>query len=606
MAANGKERGDLTLVDGSVDFSGGVNSIAVTTVASERHPNGLHRNQLSWLNNATVRGGGITQRMGWQMIGALPKTGADQYQGKFLYEPDFEKPYFIYVIGGRIYKVDVDDPSHGIDLTRSFATHSDSMTLPATIERAFFCQGEKYLIIQAGDNVTLPLFWDGSVLRRSIGIRTPTPASAPGQNEIPAATAMDYYMGRIWYAIGRTYMAGDIVSGPSGTAANQFRDSILSVTENPLCIGGDGFTVPTNAGNIRAIKHAANLNVQLGQGQLYIFTRKSIYSLTVPVTRTDWINANANNMPLQTVVQITNGSVNDRSVVAVNGDLFYQSLEPGIRSLAVSVRNFSEWGNTPVSINEYRIMVFNDRSLLRFGSGIEFDNRLLQTALPFQSPVGVAHQAIVPLNFDVVSNFMSRLAPVWEGMWQGMDILELGAGDFGGRQRAFATVWSALHRAIELWEITDAVRWDDQDSRVEWYIEFPAFTWGDEFMLKRLVSGELWVDKILGEVSFLMEYRPDGHVCWHPWHKWKVCTARNTCEDVHNPVCVYPRDLRESYRETMTLPKPPAQCVNAMQRPSDIGYQFQCKLTIKGWCRVRGLLLKAEELKQQLYGDMVC
>lgn len=596
---------EVTIVDGSLDFSGGVNSNAVTTVASERNPNGLRRNQLAWMDNATVRNGGITQRTGWFSLGVLPIVGL--YQGKFLYEPDNANPYFIYCIAGHILQVDPDHPDLSIDLSGVNAVPLDNMMMPATVERAYFCQAEKFLIIQAGDAVTLPLFWDGTILRRSLGItNTAVPPGTPGVNEIPSATSMDYYMGRVWYAQGRTYSAGDIVGGPSGTVGNRFRDAVLNVTENPLCVGGDGFTVPSNAGNIRAIRHSANINAQLGEGQLYIFTRKSIYQLTVPITRTDWIGADTNNMPLQVVAQINNGSVNDRGIVLVNGDMFYQSLEPAIRSLTVSVRNFEQWGNTPISINENRLLAFNDRSLMRFCSGIEFDNRMIQTATPFLTPVGIAHRSLIPLNFDVISTLDTKLPPVWEGMWEGLDTLELATGDFGGRQRAFATAWSDRSRNIQLWEMSDALRFENGDNRVSWYVEFPAFTWGDEFMLKRLVSAELWLDKIFGEVVYTMHYRPDGDPCWYLWHMWKLCTARDSCEDVHNPVCVYPTAKRESFRQTITLPTPTNVCESTSGRPSNVGYQFQARLTVMGWCRVRGILLKAIKMDNQLYGDMVC
>jgi len=49
-----------TIVDGSLDFSGGVDSIKVTTIQSQQNPNGLGRNELAWLDNAGVRDGGIT------------------------------------------------------------------------------------------------------------------------------------------------------------------------------------------------------------------------------------------------------------------------------------------------------------------------------------------------------------------------------------------------------------------------------------------------------------------------------------------------------------------------------------------------------------------
>ena len=755
---------NVTMADGSLDFSSGVNSYVVPTVQSVTNPNGLPRNAVAWMDNATVRGGGITQRTGWLKRGALPVVGL--FQGKFLYEPDTGNPYFIYVIDGNVWMAYPDHPDQAVNLS----LNANGVTMPATLPRVYFEQAEMFLVIQAGDGVTLPLFWDGALLRRSkgllgtfpsppgaytvqlknvdavagtvypdqtvlnsplgvayssftapaigadvlvnlatayagaVGDTVTFPVSATGQmqlmsatpsggqwlytyqnlsipsgtsvpaqyavsttpgdganlpaftapaigatinflfptnlinpglvnvfsyvvsqdhytvdviangqdatqatvSEIPSATCMKYYMGRLWYAQGRQIIAGDIVQGTYGTQAYNFRDSVLKVTENPLAIGGDGFTVPSEAGNITAIAYAGNINVQLGQGMLYIFTRKQVYSLTVPVSRTDWINATSTNQPLMAVVQITNGSVNDRSVVEVNGDLFYQSLEPAVRSLQVSVRNFQQWGNVPISIQENRILQFNDRSLLGFASGIEFDNRMIQTALPYQTPVGVAHQALIPLNFDVISTLATQLPPVWEGMYEGMPVLELAEGDFGGLQRAFATVWSDADQNIQIWELTTSSRWDKDDNRVEWYIEFPAFTWGNEFELKKLVSAELWMDKILGTVNYFMDYRPDGDPCWYPWHQWELCTSKNECENVHAPVCVYPKQLRESFRQTITLPLPPNVCESVSGRPANLAFQIQCRLRIKGWSRVRGLILKAEHVEQGLYSDMIC
>jgi hypothetical protein len=435
-------------------------------------------------------------------------------------------------------------------------------------------------------------------MQLNVGANTP-------YNELPPAGPMCYYMGRVWYAQGRVYTAGDIVGGPSGTLPNH-SDSVLKVTESPLAVGGDGFTVPSGAGNIRALTYYANLNASLGQGQLVIFTRSEVFALTVPVTRTDWIGITSSNMPLQSVIQISNGAVNQRSIVAVNGDLFFQSFEPSIRSLMTAVRYFDQWGNTSISINENRIFAFNNRELMRFSSGILFDNRLLECVLPFICPVGVAHRAIIPLNFDVISTLDTKLPPVWEGMYEGLNFLELNSGDFGGLGRAFGFTWSEFDQSIHLNELTDYSRVDQNDNRVEWYIESPSFTWGNEFEMKKLVGGDLWIDKLFGTVFFQIDYRVNGNPCWFPWHKWQLCSAKNCVEaSVHCPT-PYPIDFRESFRQTIGLPKPPAVCETVMGVPSYVGYQFQVRLTIKGWCRIRGIFLHAEPWVKRLYDAMPC
>ena len=701
---------DAIITDGAVDFSGGIDSNKVTTIQSERNPNGLARNQLAWMDNCTCRDGGITQRFGFQKVKAIHNSSG-LFQGKFMYDPIGEDPYEIYSISGHIYLVRLDG-SDPIDLT-ALAPGNSPQFNPADQPIAFFVQAERFLIIQAGDGVTLPFFWDGSILRRSAGFAQqsappPAPVAAtpqtfyftiplgetwtvpviaasatvdlhapyggaigdridfggmgtydvtgiagntitiqavapnyagqlfnvgngstngtvittiipivnpplvqpPPDNELPAATAMDYFMGRVWYAQDRQVSAGDIVKGSSGTAFYEFDDSVLKVTENPMILGGDGFTIPSSDGNvIRGIRHSANIDAALGQGRLFVGTRKAIYALNVPVTRNDWIAATNSNQPLMTVVQLNNGWVNDRSIVAVNGDLFYQSLEPGIRSLNQSTRFFGQWANIQISANEERILKFNDRSLLRFSSGIYFDNRLLQTALPKQFDQGVAHQALIPLDFDPISSFNRQVPPNWEGMYEGINILQMNTGDFGGRERAFATTVSqdtASPGEIQLWEITRTHITDNVDSRVSWVMEFPAFTWGDETVLKKLVGAEIWIDRLRGKVDFFMEWRPDGQACWIPWHQWSKCSTKNSNETVQNPSGYPLVNCLESYFSNMALPKPPDKCASATGRPAHMAYQIQPRLVIKGFCRVRAIYLHAEKMQRKLYDVMTC
>lgn len=610
MAGNG-----LYLPDGSLNFSGGVNSVKVTTVATENNPDGLRRNELAWLVNATVRDGGITQRWGWKKLGRV-HDGSAVYRGGFMYEPTNALPYPILDIGGHLYRIDPDTAA-ATDLTALFPANVPQFN-PAGIDYAFFAQGLEFLIAQAGDGLTKPFFWDGTTLRRSLGINPTTPGT-PGVSELPAAYAMDYYMNRLWYAQGRTYGAGDIAGGASGTLPFNFRNAILNVTENPLVLNGDNFSLPDNAqGNIRGIKHGAAIDVALGQGRLFIFTNKAVCALQVPVSRKDWIAAGnaptGNNptgiqtdMPLQTIVQLVNGAVNDRSIVAVNGDLYYQSLEPAIRSLVQSVRYFLKPGNRSISANEQRVLQFNDRALLRFATGIEFDNRLLQSALPRQTPQGVVHDALIPRDF-VPSNSESdqERMPTWEGVYEGAPIFQLLKGDFGGRERAFAIVRNESDGGIDLWELTIGERFEKDDQRLQTVIEFPAYVGRSEFQYKKLIGGELWIDRIFGDVEFTMQFRPDGVTCWEPWHQWKRCAPRSLAETCDNPIAYPTGKLGDTYLQTATLPMPPQNCIAASGRPANQGYQFQCRLIFKGPARIRGLLLFLADMPKPTYHNLEC
>ncbi|HEX6827224.1 MAG TPA: hypothetical protein VF077_12975 [Nitrospiraceae bacterium] len=559
----------------------------MTTIQSVTNPTGLPRNMLAWLNNATVRGGGISNRRGMFPLCTV-HPGNVLYQGGYMYQPNnpFGQegyPELILSIAGTLYKVNVGSDNSVQALT--------GQVNPTTTQQSFFAQGNQFLVVQAGDGVTLPLFYDGTNVRRSNGL--------PG-SELPAAGPMDYFMGRMWYGNGRLIAAGDITGdSASGTPTYNFTDAILKVTENPFIVGGDGFEVPGNDGEIRCIRHTSELDVALGQGNLYIGTRKAIYRLQVPVTRTDWIAATANNQPLMTVSQSRFGIIGDRAAFPHNADMFYKAVD-GTRSLMLSVRYFNQWGNTPISRNIRRVTDTNDKALMKYTSGVEFDNRILFLEQPHMTEVGAAFKAISVLDLDLISTLEEKRPPAWEGIYEGLDILQILEGDFGGLQRCFCVARSVADGSIQVWELSSQIDIDDIDHRIAWSIETPAFVWDSEFKLKTVEGAELWMDRITGFVDLRAEYRVDGDSCWRFWHEWQCCAQQEPVPYVSRNV------LGKTFRAVQTLPKPPDSCENFTGRPANVGYQFQVRLSIKGSCRIRGLLLYGYPTQKTHGAGMVC
>lgn len=620
----------VRLTDGSASFDGGVDAGRVTTVVSERNPQGLQRNQLAWGTNITVRGGGISPRSGWTALTQIIKS-LGLYQGGQRYQPIFGDPYLICQISGRIYQIRVDTNNAVVDLS---AANGD-LTNPPQVPQVFMEQGQQFLVIQAGDysqsNPTLPLFWDGVTLRRSKGITTLTPTPGThGLNELPAGGAMKYYQGRLWYvqgnvpltnntaSIGNTTAAGDIVGGQSGTAQYNFTDSILNVTENPLSFGGDGISVPSNSGPITALDYTTNLDTTLGQGPLYIFTKRQVYQLTVPVSRADWIAATSSNPPIVTVAQIKYGSVSDRCVTHVNGDLFYKTPLPGINSLYIATRFFQQWANVPISRPINRALQYENLALSQFSTGIEFDNRLLQGILPIQTPAGPAFQAVAVLDFDIIPPFGSEafvsppVRPAWEGMLEGLDVLQLFEGTFASGQRAFAFVHNRADSTVWLWELTNYLIDDEaeiiqvltglQNNRIQWYVELPSYDFETFFDLKDLDGAEIYVDKVNGQVDMIVDYRVDADPCWQFWKNFSFCANASNPNVPSNP-SAYPQVFNcEGQKFPLVLPKPPlSPGVTMNARPNTRGYQFQIRIRVKGACRIRGLAVFALPVDRQPY-----
>lgn len=573
----------VRITTGQTSFEGGVNSGISPTIASQSSPTGLKPNMLAWAANATVRGGGVQCRTGWTKQDVTFAAGIDtafvtgKFQGAYFYRPAFDFPVLILVISGRVFRF--DPSSLSVD-----ELVPASGSLSTTARRVWFCQAEEFLVFQ--DGTSSPLVFDGGTLWN--------------QTSIPVGTCMDYYMGRLWVANGREYVGGNIVFGPGGTAPYDLRDAVLYFTENTYINGGGSFIVPVDCGNITALAHTANMDTALGQGELIVFTPSAIFAMRVPPDRTDWIKLAE---PLQRVIQLKYGTNSDRSVVPVNGDLFYRSPD-GIRSLLMAIRYFQQWGNIPISRNENRIISREDRSLMRTASGILFDNRLLQTCFPVMDAQGTYFRGIMPLDFDIISSLQEREPPAWEGLLSGIDVLQLAAADFGGFDRAFAVALG--DDGIELWELTTTERFDATDSRINWFIETPSFTWDRPFSLKQLDGLEIFADKLLGPVDFEVYFRPDNHPCWQYWASWCECATRTPCEDSEVDDCYVLNTYREQPRPAMILGQPPDTCDDVLMKPFRVGYQFQMMIRVMGWARIRGVVVHATPIEKAPYQDMKC
>lgn len=91
------------------------------------------------------------------------------------------------------------------------------------------------------------------------------------------------------------------------------------------------------------------------------------------------------------------------------------------------------------------------------------------------------------------------------------------------------------------------------------------------------------------------------------WHAWQECAARTECEeDTAASVCYPTQTYCEQHRATVMLPKPPIQCQTENARPTDTGFQFQVKMVVRGWCRIRGIRLFGIPVEQAPFYRVNC
>jgi hypothetical protein len=633
------------LRDGVLSVIGGMDS--------GLNPALLQPTQAAWISNGMVRGGFLETRYGFKDKPLIFENEEQQswyednlFQGGDFFDPTGTNPMFISSVGGRIFKIDVLNgyqvteitPVKGTTTSTSFisppvgtsviigvsdnalihvgypvtikdgrylvtaksATGTITITNydatpgvnvgsgtpvyylspnPSLLPRIWTLQAEQYFLIQNGSDPCI--IYDGATCRRAV--RT-------GQKlEVPTGTSMAYWQGRIWVAVNKKEIeAGDIFGGPT---------SILDFTETLYLAEGGRFRVPSNAGNITALRVLPTLDTSLGQGPLQIHTGTSVSTLNLPVNRARWKDIDG---PVQPIGLINYGALSDYGTIAVNGDVWFRASD-GLRSFILARRDFGSWGNVPASREMQRVLESDDEQFLQYGSAVLFRNLLLFTVnpLPINSGRAAYWRGLGVLDFDLLSSMSGKSPPVYAGLWNGVNVMQVVKGKFNGKERCFLFVRNS-NDENELWEMDPDDRFDNDGGRIKTVVETREMDFGKPFSIHEIESAELWIDRIEGKVDFNLDYRKDQHPCWKDWGVADVCAVARECTTTG---CFNFPTLQPGYRTRIGFGMPPDTCDESDNRPSRLGYTHAVRLEIEGRARIKALIVKARERSEAPYPD---
>lgn len=474
-------------------------------------------------------------------------------------------------------------------------------TNPSTLDFVFLFQAENYVFVCAAPKRTI--IYDGTSARL-----------ADVAGEIPPCLFGVYGWGRVWVCLQdrRTFAAGDLVYGPSGTAPLGFRDAILKFTENDFLNEGGYFGVPFNAGLITSMQFLATQDTSLGVGVLLIGTTNAIFSVNAPVDRTTWKNLQ---YPIQTISLIDYGPAGPRNIASVNGDMWYRS-PTGEQSFRVARRNIDTWGNTPLSREVDDILSFDTQSLLYYGSQQLFDNKLFCTVSPYREEDGVAHRGVACINFDLISGLRGKTPPSWEGIQTGLPILQLVKGTIKNTERLFAFVLDGSD--VQLWEFKPVATTSYYDefteveginksitrTAIEPYLETRSCDFQTPFIPKLLNMAELFVDQIVDNVTITIKFRPDQYPSWIDWSELNICANVTQCT-VQSPgafSCTVWKTRATQYAARITIPSPPETCNTIAGIQINRGHEFQYRIEMTGHARIRKFRAHAIPQTQETEG----
>lgn len=572
MAVTERNRG----VEISRNINGGVDSgISATQIAPT---------QFAKAFNITFRGGEPTCRPGWKTLPITWGDPADEvkwntgaYQGAGVFIMDNGIPFLVVSVGGNIFAINT------LNLVGKWLAGGNSSVL----KKAWFQQAEDILIIQDGQS--RPFLWDGAVIRRA------------GVFEVPTGTAMAYGRGRLWVALVRSYIGGDIVYGDLVYG----RRNIIRFTENTFLNEGGAFGVPVQDGQINALCFVARQDDGVKEGGLMVMTSGTIYEFEAPMDRTVWKDLQ---QPIQRFALIGFGSLGSSCVGNVNGDLWFRS-EDGIRSFYYGQRFFNTWGNTPQSTEVNWILNADTRSMLFYSSAVNFDNRFLTTALPYKNDRGYVFRGFTAIDFTGVSSLRRVNDPAWEGFWackNDLPIFQLLAADTQNGRKC----WSfALNGSdIELFELTKFNNYDD-DIPINWWYETRDFDWTDDTERKRLSHVEQWHREARGRFTTTVLYRSDEQPCWNPIRSWEECVVERQCsltlDDPIIPPC-HPPAMKQPVslpRRGSTQPEDTSNC--SEKTPNRVGYTIQFRHEHTGKAKIKRLKYVAEKIPEDGAGKII-
>jgi hypothetical protein len=590
------ERAPRRYTDGSVAFDGGIDYGVM--------PSEIDKNQVAFAVNASFREGFISPRPGfvqkdyslcvsitadnseitadqtnvtadgWSEDCYGPQSLTGVFQCALPYIADDGRTFILMLISGKVWLYNcAQNTAQNLSVTPDLENASNLLD-------GWMVQAENFVVIQ--DGFSKPLIFNGTNLRRA------------NDDEIKCGKVMAYVNGRIWYALpnGFSFRATDIVYG-DGTRA-----SVLKETENTFLNEGGDFAVPSDSGGITAMAVPGNPDTSLGQGPLLVFTPRYVFSVQAPVDREVWKNLN---YPIQAISLLTSGALGSRSAITVNGDVFYRAID-GIRSFIIARRSFSDWGNTPIS-GEMTPVVENDQTnLLWASSAVVFDNRVLMTSQPRFNSEGVVHKSISVLDLELINSMRKKAPPAWAGIWTGLNVLQLVKTENAYGDACFAIARGA-DGSIQIWEITKSEKYDynlnDGKKNIQWLFQTKAYNFEVPFGLKRLDSGDLFIDQLEGGVSFNVEYRPDQYPGWLEWIDFAECATVTNCFNLC-PIS----NFKSQYRPKMRFPTPSdLACNDTISTPSRNLYEVQVMLTITGYCRVKSLRVHAYDVQEPVVGD---
>ncbi len=384
----------------------------------------------------------------------------------------------------------------------------------------------------AGDTVVIfdypnyPLLLKGNTLTRSDFNHVIRGSAAP---QVPITTVGTYNQNRFFVATnGVEFTAGDGV-GNLATPEAPVTFTEIFTPSSPFV--NQVFSLPTEDIRypITAMGFIQSLDESTGIGQMFVATKKRLYTYQTNQPRENWGKGSFGSVLLANA-----GIAGPRSYVNVNSDLLFMSGEGKLHALSTSRNDAKRWGNVPISREVENFLKFSDPDLAQFSVLGYFNNRVYITANPYladattregESIIDYAHGGLVVLEIDSLASFLQEGSPSWAGLWTGvnpMELINIGDSFYIMSKDGDTNGINRLYRVNETAD-TDIVNGRNRPIRSVVYTKGYSFT-GDtngQFIQKQESTVAMHVQDIKGDLEITVDRKPSHSDSWLKYRNWK-------------------------------------------------------------------------------------
>ena len=479
------------------------------------HPSFVQVGEYATGVNVSSRNGLARTRPNFVEHPKSESIAAGKFQGAGVYHLS-GKDRLVYAIAGKIYTLELETDTitdHGLVFD------------PSNMDRFYFCQADKYMIIQDGDASTSHANANWPLILDNLDIVDQVAEGLQDYQRVPKGAAMAYTHGRLFVAVNYvfepiTHDVSDNVGRIGFVASDVIKahrvSDVIKFTEENYYNEGGRFNLPTESGRITAMSAQRNVPSGTGEGPLIVSAENGMSAYQVNALRTEW-----NKIDIGQVLFVERGlgAASANSFVNLNSDIVYRSFD-GIRMMSTTVTDTQSAGYSSRTISgEVSGLLSSDsyESVLLSSASIA-NNRVLFTCEPDLS--NKTFKGLISFDLNPVSTIKGNNPPLYDGVWTGLHVHQVISAVYNGNNThfVFAKDESGGNKLFYINEDSteDEIIQLATRKRPPVRIYTGQKLFQDPWRLKHLKYAEFWFDDIRGQLDISAYYKPDGYAFWCP------------------------------------------------------------------------------------------